>query len=205
VLILAPNGFALRLLGASRSVDPFAFRSYDFHRLAVFARNNVPAAVVTTLAGESVDRLAAIVVLSRYTQDLPDADAERLRGYLSRGGTVIAPRHLSSVLGTRPEYVDGDRLEEVFADSADAQRRALWRRAFGVERLVDRGFYVATADDALLYTIGGGLQTEVRLPFTGRGWLADPSGYLTQRLNSDSGRVAVSLPRNNYAYLTLPR
>ena len=109
VLILTPTGFPYRLLGASRTVDPFAFRSYDFHRLAVFARNNVPAAVVTTLAGESVDRVAAIVVLSRYAQDLPDDDAERLRGYLNRGGTVIALRSLSAALGSRAEYVDGDR------------------------------------------------------------------------------------------------
>jgi hypothetical protein len=202
VLILAPNGFALRLLGASRTVDPFAFRSYDFHRLAVFARDNVPAAVVTTLANESVDRLAAIVVLARYPQDVSDDELNRLRGYLGRGGSVIAPRSLSGALGSRAEYVDGDRVEEAFSDSSDPQRRAMWRRAFGVERVVDRGFYVATADDALLYTIGGGLQTELRLPFPGRGWLADPSGYLVQRLDANGGRVTLNLDKNEYAYLT---
>jgi hypothetical protein len=201
VLILTPTGFPYRLLGASRTVDPFAFRSYDFHRLAVFARNNVPAAIVTTLAGEPVDRLAAIVVLSRYTQDLANDDAERLRGYLGRGGIVIAPRHLSGVLGARAEYVDGDRPEEAFADSSDAQRRALWRRAFGVERALDRGFYVATPEDALLYSIGG-VQIELRLPFTGRGWLADPSGYLVQRLDANGGRLALALDKGQYAYLT---
>jgi hypothetical protein len=202
VLLLTPTGFPYRLLGASRTVDPFAFRSYDFHRLAVFARNNVPAAVVTTLAGEPVDRLAAIVVLSRYAEDLPADDAERLRGYLARGGTVIAPRHLSSVLGSRAEYVDGDRAEEAFADSSDTQRRALWQRAFGVERPIDRGFYVATADDAILYTIGGSLQTDLRLPFAGRGWLADPSGYLIQRLDATGGRLSLALDKSQYAYLT---
>jgi len=202
VLILAPTGFPFRLLGASRTVDPFAFRSYDFHRLAVFARDNVPAAVVSTLDGEPVDRLAAIVVLSRYAQDLPADDAARLRDYLSRGGMVIAPRHLSGVLGPQAEYVDGDRVEEAFADTSDAQKRSLWRQAFGVDRAVDGGFYVATADDALLYTIGGRLQTEVRLPFPGRGWLADASGYLTQRLDANGGRLTVSLDKNQYAYLT---
>ncbi len=202
VLILTPTGFPYRLLGASRTVDPFAFRSYDFHRLDVFARANVPAAVVSSLAGESLDKLAAIAVLSRYAQDLPDDDAQRLRDYLSRGGTVIAPRHLSAVLGTRARYVDGDRAEEAFADSSDPQRRALWRQVFGVERVPDRGFYVATTDDALLYTIGGGLQVELRLPFTGRGWLADPSGSLVQRLDANGGRVSVTLDKGQYAYLT---
>jgi hypothetical protein len=201
VLILAPNGFPHRLLGASRTVDPFAFRSYDFHRLSVFARNNVPAAVVTTLAGES-ERVATVVVLARYAQDISDEERARLRGYLARGGTVIAPRHLSEVLGTRVEYVDGDRIEEALADTSNPQARQLWRRALGIERPVDRGFYVATADDALVYTIGDGLQTEVRLPFTGRGWLVDPSGYLVQRLDANGGRLAVSLDKNQYAYVT---
>jgi hypothetical protein len=202
VLLLAPNGFPFRLLGATRMVDPFAFRSYEFHRLAVFARNNVPAAVVSTLAGEDLSRVATIVVLARYAQDVPDEDAQRLRGYLDRGGTVVAPRHLSGALGPRGEYVDGDRAEEAFADSSDPQVRALWRRAFGIERALDRGYYVASAADALLYSIGGGLQTDLRLPFAGRGWLADPSGYLVRRLDANGGRLVLALDKNQYAYLT---
>ena len=34
------------------------------------------------------------------------------------------------------------------------------------------------------------------------GWLADPNGFLVQRLNADSGRVALALGKNSYAYLT---
>src|SRR5262249_40180067 len=140
VLILAPNGLPYRLLGASRSVDPFAFRSYDFHRLSVFARNNVPAAVVTELAGENLSRVAAIVVLARYAPDLADDEITRLRGYIDRGGTVVASRQLTGLLGPRPEYADGDRLEETFADSSNPDRQALWRRVLGVEYPLFGGF-----------------------------------------------------------------
>jgi hypothetical protein len=202
VLIVAPNGFPYRLLGTSRSVDPFAFRSYEFHRLAAFARNNVPAAVVSELAGEDLSRISTIVLLARYPQDLASDDEQRLRNYLDRGGMVIAPRLLSSVLGPKAEYVDGDRAEEAFAEPAPPERLALWRRAFGVERPLSGGFLVATEQDAVLYNIGTLFQAEVWLPFPGRGWLADPSGFLVQRLNADSGRVALALGKNNYAYLT---
>jgi hypothetical protein len=201
-LILAPNGFPYRLLGASRTVDPFAFRSYDFHRLAAFARNNVPAAVVATLAGEDLSRIAAVVVLARYAQDLSEEETARLRTYLRNGGTVVAPRHLRDLLGPGPLYVDGDRVEEAFADPPTPERAALWRRAFGIERPLSGGFAVATAEDALIYTIGGPLQVEVRLPFPGRGWVADPSGYLLERLTAAEGRVRVALDKNHYAYLT---
>jgi hypothetical protein len=61
---------------------------------------------------------------------------------------------------------------------------------------------VATADDAILYTIGGSLQTDLRLPFAGRGWLADPSGYLIQRLDATGGRLSLALDKSQYAYLT---
>jgi hypothetical protein len=71
-----------------------------------------------------------------------------------------------------------------------------------VERPLSGGFLVATEQDAVLYNIGTLFQAEVWLPFPGRGWLADPSGFLVQRLNADSGRVALALGKNNYAYLT---
>jgi hypothetical protein len=202
VLILTPNGFPHRLLGASRTVDPFAFRSYDFHRLTVFARNNVPAAVVAELAGEDLSRVSAVVVLARYAQDLSADEADRLRGYLSRGGTVVAPRYLRDALGTRALYVDGERAEEAFADPPSPERAALWRRAFGVERPLWSGFAVATADDALVYNVGSLLRAEIPLPFTGRGWLADPSGYLLERLTTAGGRVTLALDKHHYAYLT---
>jgi hypothetical protein len=202
VLILTPNGFPYRMLGATRTVDPFAFRSYDFHRLAVFARNNVPAGVVAGLAGEDLGRVATVVVLTRYAEDLSSEDAERLRGFLSRGGTVVAPRHLSPALGSRAQYVDGERPEEAFADPPSAERTALWRRAFGIEQPLWSGFLVATADDAVAYNIGNLLRAEVRLPFPGRGWLADPGGYLLERLTASGGRLSLALDKHHYAYLT---
>jgi len=203
VLILTPTGYPYRLLGASRTVDPFAFRSYDFHRLAVFARDNVPAAVVNELAGEDLSRVSAVVVLARYAEDLSAEEARRLTDYLDRGGTVIAPRLLESALGPKVQYVDGDRPEEAFADPTP-EHQALWRRAFGIERPLQAGFFVATDQDAIVYNIGNLVQAEVWLPFPGRGWLADPSGFLVQRLNADGRRLALALSRNNYAYLTLP-
>src|SRR5205085_1010195 len=106
----------------------------EFHRLAAFARNNVPAAVVSELAGEDLSRVSTVVLLARYAQDLSSDEARRVRDYLDRGGNVIAPRHLSSVLGPRASYVDGDRPEEAFADPPLPERQTLWRQAFGAER-----------------------------------------------------------------------
>jgi hypothetical protein len=202
VLIVAPNTFAFRLLGVSRTVDPFSFRSYEFHRLAAFARNNVPAAVVGDLTGVDLGQITAVVLLARYPQDLTPDELQRLRAYLDRGGTVIALRQLQEVLGPRAEYVDGDRPEEAFADPPTPERAALWRRAFGIERPLAGGFLVATAEDAMLYNIGGPLEAEVVLPFNGRGWLADPSGALQRSLRADDRRLALRLEKHQYAYLT---
>jgi hypothetical protein len=202
VLLLAPNGFPYRQLGSSRTVDPFAFRSYELHRLAAFARNNVPAALVARLAGEDLSRVSAVVVLARYAPDVTPEEARRLRDYLDRGGTVIAPRYLRDALGPKAQYIDGDRPEEAFADSPLPERAVLWRQAFGVERPLGGGFAVATAQDAVLYNIGSVLRAEINLPFAGRGWLVDPSGYLVDRLTATGGRLSIALDRNSYAYLT---
>jgi hypothetical protein len=160
--------------------------------------------VVSELAGEDLSRISSVVVLARYAQDLSADEARRLRDYLDRGGNVIAPRHLSAVLGSKPQYVDGDRPEEAFADPTP-DHQVLWRRAFGLERPLFDSFLVATEQDAILYNIGNLARAEVRLPFPGRGWLADPSGFLVRRLDTEGGRLALSLARNNYAYLTLLR
>ncbi len=106
------------------------------------------------------------------------------------------------MLGPRAEYVDGDRPEEAFADPPTPERAALWRRAFGIERPLAGGFLIATAEDAMLYNIGGPLEAEVVLPFNGRGWLADPSGALQRALRADDRRLAIRLEKHQYAYLT---
>src|SRR5207247_1404865 len=82
-------------LGTTRSVDPFALRSYAFDRLATLARNNVPAAVVGRLAGEDLSRVRSIVLLHRDGQTLPDPEARLLRDYVDqRRGSLLAPRWL---------------------------------------------------------------------------------------------------------------
>jgi hypothetical protein len=202
VLVLAPDGWPYRLVGAVRTGDAFALRSYEFHRLAALARNNVPAAVVGRLGDTDLTNVKAIVVLARWPHDLPPADLERLRGYLVAGGTVVAARHLSPLLGPHAHYVEGERPEEAFADPPTTERAALWRRVLGIERPLSQGFLVATGDDALLYNVGRLLQTDTHLPFAGQGWVAGPNGAPLGRLNAESGRVTVALDKNQYAYLS---
>jgi hypothetical protein len=201
VLLLAPPAFAYRILGASRSVDPFALRTYELHRLAALARNNVAAAVVNRLADENLTDVATIVLLARFVDDLPEEDASRLREFAERGGNVVALREFEPVLGRSPVYISGDRPEEAFADSTNPDRLALWRRVLAIDRPLSGGFALATAGDALLYNIGGALQVEVALPFPGRGWLVDPSGANVRPLLADGGRLAIALDNHHYVYL----
>lgn len=202
VLALAPDRLAWRLMGASRDVDPFRLRTFDLHRLIAPARNNVPLAVVGNLTGADLGRIDAIIVLARAPFDLADEDVTRLRTYLAAGGKVVALRGLSTLLGAGVDYVDGDRVEEVFTEPGVAERQALWQRILGIDQPVRNGYTLATAEDALAYTLGGALQAELRLPFSGRGWSSDSGGYLLARLQSDGVRVSVRLDKNQYAYLS---
>lgn len=200
VLVLAPDRPAWRQLGADRQVDPFRFRYYDLHRLLALARNNIPAAVVGSLAGEDLGSIRAILVLARAPQDLTDADLAGLQAYLAGGGKVVALRALSGLFGPRAEYVDGDRPEEAFADPTSDDRVRLWQRVLGIEQPLRDGYFVATADDALFYSLAGPL--EARLAFGGRGWQADPNGVLLRPLQADGGRLVVRLDKGQYIFLT---
>lgn len=202
VLVLAPDRAAWRQLGADRQVDPFRFHFYDLHRLIALARNNVPAAVVGSLAGEDLSRISAILVLARAPRDLADADLAALQAYLAQGGTVVALRALSGVLGAQAQYVDGDRLEEAFAEPDSSERVALWQRVLGLAQPLRQGYYVATASDALFYTLAGQLQAEAQLTFSGQGWQADPSGVPLRPLQADGGRLTVRLDKGQYAFLS---
>jgi hypothetical protein len=200
VLVLAPDRPAWQQLGAERQIDPFRFRYYDLHRLIALARNNIPAAVVGSLAGEELGGIRAILVLARAPQDLTEADLAGLQAYLARGGKVVALRALSGLLGPRAEYIDGDRAEEAFAEPTSDDRVRLWQRVLGIEQPLRDGYFVATTDDALFYTLAGPL--EARLVFNGRGWQADRSGNALQPLQPDGGRLLVRLDKGQYAFLT---
>jgi len=202
VLILAPDAWAHRLLGTSHLIDPYRFRSYDFHRLAVFARNNLAAAVVGRLTGEELGDVTAVAVLAREPEAVSDDDVAQLQRYAAQGGSVIASRALSPRLGAQATYVDGARAEEAFADPPSSEHAALWRRVLGVEHPLAEGYLVVTPNDALLYTIGTVQQVELRLPFEGQGWLANPSGLRERQLAAPSGRLILGLERHHYAYLS---
>ena len=160
-----------------------------------------PAAVVSELAGEDLSRISTIVLLARYPQDLASDDEQRLRDYLNRGGWSLrratCPRCWDRRPSTSTATVPRRRSPIRTAGAHGAVAPCLRRGAAPVRR-----FLVATEQDAVLYNIGTLFQAEVWLPFPGRGWLADPSGFLVQRLTADGGRVALSLGKNNYAYLT---
>jgi hypothetical protein len=202
VLVVAPDRYSERLLGLSRTSDPWDLHAYEFHWLAAFARNNVPAAVVAGLAGEDLSDVGTVVLLARDAEDVVPADVAQLRAYHQAGGTVLAARALGSALSAGASYLEADPPEAAFADPPTRERAALWQWAFGLDRPLAEGFLVSTAEDALLYTIGRRLEAEVLLPFAGRGWVVESGGCVRQPLRADGGRLPIALEPHQYAYLT---
>jgi hypothetical protein len=205
VLVVAPDRWPYRLLGATRTSDLWSFRSYGFDRLLALARNNVAAAVVTDLAGEALEPVRALIVLARAPEDLEPAAVERLRAFLARGGQVVAGPALRELLGPAARYVEADPVEEAFTDSPSPADAALWREVLGIAEPI-QGYYVATEDYALLYSIAPeprGLR--VRLPFAGRGYVAAADGHRARVLAPDSRSLELVLTRSQYAYLTRSR
>ncbi|HZU06122.1 MAG TPA: hypothetical protein VFB73_09110 [Chloroflexota bacterium] len=205
VLVVAPDRWPYRLLGATRTSDLWSFRSYSFDRLLALARNNVAAAVVTDLAGEELESVRALIVLARAPEDLEPAAVERLRAFLARGGQVIAGPALRELLGPAARYVEADPVEEAFTDSPSPADAALWREVLGIAEPI-QGYYVATEDYALLYSIAPeprGLR--VRLPFAGRGYVAAADGHRARVLALDGRSLEIVLTRSQYAYLTRSR
>jgi hypothetical protein len=199
VLVVAPNSLPYRLLGAASTNDVWNFRSYAFDRLLALARNNVPAAVVTDLAGEDLTRAEALVVLARSPEELTLAESEQLRTFVRGGRPVVAPASLRPVLGDGAIYPEAAQVEDAFGDSPTPQHRAMWQRALGVTRPI-QGYYVATEEAALFYSLRGDPTTlQVRLPFSGSGYVAEPNGTAGSTLRADREPIQFTLRANQYA------
>jgi hypothetical protein len=170
------------------------------------ARNNLPAAVVGSLAGEDLSRVRGIVLLHRDRHALSEIEAHLLRGYLDqRRGTVVAPRALLERLGLVGAQgvfpLDADPPENAFHYPPYPDRASLWRRAFDLEQPVDGAYLVASNDDALVYNPGEVAYVRAALPFAGRGWLVDPAGTPRQELATDGRRLALAIAKHHLAYL----
>src|SRR5207248_3501710 len=128
------------------------------------------------LAGEDLTGIHAIVVLAREPDDLSAGDVDALRAFARRGRAVIAGTALRDVLGPDVAYTGAQTVEETFTYSPSDDQRALWRTALGVEQPI-QAYYVATGDDALLYSIRPDpVGLRVHLPFVGRGYVANGEG-----------------------------
>jgi hypothetical protein len=115
---------------------------------------------------------------------------------------VIASAALRDVLGPDVAYEGPQTVEEAFTDSPSDAQRTFWRTALGVEQPI-QAYYVATGDDALLYSIRPepvGLR--VRLPFVGRGYVANGEGARLDSVQSDDAPLQVVVRPNQYTYLT---
>jgi hypothetical protein len=204
VLVLAPDRYAYRRLGADPRADPWRFRSYNFDRLLTLARNNVPAAVVPALEGENLTDITAILVLARAPDDLAAGDVDRLRAFAAAGKPVVAAEALEGALGPGEYYV-GMPPEETFADSPTARDRAIWQRVLGIVDPI-QGYVVATTEDALLYTIRAERTwLSVRLDFEGHGFRAASSGAAAESVATNGALFGASLDSNQYVYLTRAR
>jgi hypothetical protein len=230
VLVLAPPAWSHAEIGEAREVLRLEVQPY--RRLAILAKEGVNAAVVGTLVGStslttgdwSLDGVRTIVVLSPAAEYLTQEDLETLRGFVARGGRVVASPGVGTALA---DAVDGvpsggpslvyDGLVEqrgtlyiatggvavLFEDKRHAQLAGFWQEVLGLD--VPRpGYRVTTERLAFHYHLG---------PEPARIWLAPPFEAIGYRYDDQArpverlwgSRSFVTLGRREYALVSRVR
>jgi hypothetical protein len=201
VLVLAPDSYAYRLLGARPATTVWDFRSYDFDRLRALTRNNVAAAIVSDLGDVDLTAVRAVLVLARAPDDLDALTTARLRDFAAAGRAVVASATLASSLGARVHYVEHGAPEAAFGDSPSETERALWREALGVDAAT-QGYVIATGEAALLYSIAPEPKAvRASLGYAAQGYLADSDGEPRKALATNGHPLDLELSLGQFAYL----
>jgi hypothetical protein len=189
--VLAPNSAELRTAGAKllpRAQDP-----YQWDALAVFARANIAAVIVTSLDLSTLPDLRTVLVLARTPADVSAADGRALSTLLTHGGTVLAASGIARSLsgGTMSVHagiaisathtitvdrlrtpagtllaVDGAPVEDLFSDALASQAEDLWRQILH-RPVFTTGFVVAAGGVTLLYTIAHDGSSMILDPLSG--------------------------------------
>jgi hypothetical protein len=114
VLILSPPARSYQQIGAERAAVILEVQPY--RRLAILAKEGINAAIVSSLAGWSLEGVGAIVALSPSAEDFSSADLAALGDFLRGGGKVITSPGVGAALAgavrAAPELVYDGLVEQ---------------------------------------------------------------------------------------------
>ena len=235
VLVLAPPAVAHQAIGAAR--EAVRMEAQPFQKLAVLARMGVNAAIVDGLEGWELlarpalrstaslavaagggpgEQMRAIVVLAPAAGFLSPSDLAILRGFLAKGGRVVAAPEVGAVLrGTEAEtaqqtfgglvdrrgtlYVAQKGVAVLFEDKQHEILLPFWREVLGLVAL-PAGYRVVTEGVAFSYNLGPEpAVVSIAFPLEGVGYRYDDQARAAEWI--DAPFTITKLRRREYVLL----
>ncbi|MEJ2737589.1 MAG: hypothetical protein P8189_29215, partial [Anaerolineae bacterium] len=197
VLILSPPARSYQQIGAERAAVILEVQPY--RRLAILAKEGINAAIVSSLAGWSLEGVGAIVALSPSAEDFSSADLAALGDFLGGGGRVVASPGVGATLAgevrAAPELVYDGLVEQrgtlylaqkgiavLFEDRRHEVLAGFWQEVLGLDTL-QTGYRIVTGRYVFHYHLGPEPAAVAwRLPFEAAGRRYDeqarPAGWL---------------------------
>ena len=228
VVLLAPDGWTHRQIGASR--EPVRTESYPYGQVALLAQSGANVVVLGRLDDVWLAGVRTVLVLSASPGALPAGDRLTLEAFLERGGRVVASaevaatlRHAAGPSSSRhpagpSEGLDWPayrglvkRMGNLFVVRPDvatllkSEWRGLlapfWETVLGVAPL--EPFYRIVTDRlAFYYNLGPEPVTwQFRLPYEGVGHRYDAEGKPAERVHGPFSTL--TLARREYALIWL--
>jgi hypothetical protein len=222
VLILSPPARAHVEIGARQAA--VILEVQPLRRLAMLARDGVPAAVVASLEGGLDGGVRAVVVLSPDVGYLSGGDLAALEAFLRAGGKVVASPAVGAALeaaaGGRPEpaygglvarhgglYVARKGVAVLFEDRRHEVLADFWQEVLGprpgAPESADAfppGYRIVTDSYVFYYQIGPEPVTvDLVLPYEAFGYRYDEQARPVEWLHGS--RLKVTLGRREFLFL----
>jgi len=222
VLILAPPARSYAEIGAQGAA--VILEVQPLRRLAMLAKEGVPAAVVGSLEGGLDSDLQAVVVLSPEVDYLSAGDLAALKSFLRAGGKVVASPEVGTALeaaaGGQPEpaydgllvrqgglYVAQQGVAVLFEDQRHEVLADFWQEVLGprpgapdASDGFPPGYRIVTDAYVFYYQIGPDPVTvDLVLPYEAYGYRYDDQARPVERLHGS--RLTVTLGRREFLFL----
>ncbi len=197
VLILSPPARSYQQIGAEGAAVILEVQPY--RRLAILAKEGINAAIVSSLAGWSLEGVRAIVALSPSAEDFSSTDLATLGDFLRGGGKVITSPGVGATLAdavrAAPELVHDGLVEQrgnlylaqkgiavLFEDRRHEIMSAFWQQVLGLDA-PQPGYRIVTSRHVFHYHLGPEpAAVDWMLPFEAAGRRYDaqarPAGWL---------------------------
>jgi hypothetical protein len=214
VLILSPPARSYEPIGAQKAAVRLVVQPYE--RLAILAKEGVNAAVVGSLAGWSLARVRAIVVLSPSAAYLSGQDLALLDEFLGNGGRVVTSPDVGAALADATQaaprlvyeglveqrgtlYLAQQGIAVLFEDRRHEVLTGFWHEVLGLDA-PQPGYRIVTDRYVFHYHLGPQPATVGwELPFEAFGYRYDDQARPAAWLHVSD--VAVILGRRQYIFL----